>query len=123
MKLDKTEERYVAKLKKNLATHNRRRWWSVIACAFGAGVCVLGWLFLRFLVNDLTEGADVDALDMMGACMATAVLYPKLLIYSMSVGALLGYIITHWRPDPAKSLLLKIVDELNKDGEQKDPCD
>ena len=61
-------------------------------------------------------------MDVLMACMAITVLYPKLLIYSMGVGALLGYTITHWRPDPAKSLLLKIVDQLDENGEQQLTC-
>ena len=123
MKLTEAEDKYIRKVRHNLALH-RKTWWGLVAVCLLLAACVtLQWILLISFVNDMnrypSEGRWRTA--------ATGVfsLYPLLLMCAAGLGVLTAHIVTRWRPDPAKSLLIKIVEDLdsNKDNSPTDDTD
>jgi len=118
MKLTEQEEKYVAKLRRTLARHNVTRWVNVVVCALGGAAIIWGANRVQVLLERMLDFPGADQMGLQMWNMAFTIMYPKLMIMAMGVGAFFGYTITHWRPDPAKSLLVKIVETLERNGEQ-----
>jgi cation transporter-like permease len=116
MKLNNSEKKHIEKLKNSIAKH-RQIWWSFFALSLVcAGLLVWGLFVMRTtLANHLK--AQQMGVDSCFDLLPIALGYPMLLFLAAGLGVLLAYLIIRKHPNPDTTLLIKIVEELEKNGE------
>ncbi|MBA4389179.1 MAG: hypothetical protein C0404_14495 [Verrucomicrobia bacterium] len=103
MTLTPAEDKMVRRIRKTVREWPRARWVLLIVAIGGIAVYLRLWKQMY----DLIEGVSLGV-------AGYTLIVPFFVFAPAMCGWLLGFVLSQWRGDPIRTLLLRLIDESNK---------
>ena len=106
MELSETELRMLEKLRRRQQLLRRYR----VSLLIVHGLLMVGWLVLLIIVVQMK-------MDITAKLILVSYMFPPTFLFMGISSFWFGYIIRNWRGEPKTTLLLKVIEELQKPAE------